>query len=143
MSFLAGETVTAGRLNRVQPLAYQTTASGTLVGPQSGADVPGLSITFDTTADGATYQAVVVLDVDLTGATTGLASARIVVDGTNSSQFAVFAAEVSTDRATVAQTYQGTLGTAGSHTIKVAATPMTGQTINQYSSLMVTVFEVP
>jgi hypothetical protein len=142
MAFAAADDITADRLNRLQPKPYQATATGTVVGPQTGVDMPGLSITFDTETDNAVYQATLVMDVDLTASTTGLASGRILVDGTGSSLFAVFSGQVSTDRGTVAQTYQGTLGTAGSHTIKAAMTAMTGQTINQYSSLLVTIYEV-
>jgi hypothetical protein len=142
MAFDVSDDLTADRLNRLQPKPYQAVATGTVVGPQTAADMPGLSITFDTETDNAVYQAVLVIDVDLTASTTGLASGRIIVDGGGTSQFAVFSGQVSTDRGSVAQTYQGTLGTAGSHTIKAAVTAMTGQTINQYSSLMVTIYEV-
>jgi hypothetical protein len=142
VTILGGQKVPAGRLNKLQPTPYQAVATGTVVGPQTAVDMPGLSITFDTVSDNATYQAVLVMDVDLTASTTGLASGRIMVDGSGATQFAVFSGQVSTDRGTVAQTYQGTLGTAGEHTIKAAVTAMTGQTINQYSSLMLTIYEV-
>jgi hypothetical protein len=142
VSFSAGDRVTAGRLNRLQPRSYQAVATGTMVGPQSGVDVPGLSIPITTETDNAVYTAVLVADVDLTGSTTGLASVRLVVDGANASTFALFAAEVATDRATAAQTYRGTLGAAGDHVIKANATVMSNQQLNQYTSLLVTISEV-
>jgi hypothetical protein len=142
VAILAGETITAARLNRLQPVTYRAVSSGVLNGSVTSADIPGLSLPITTETAGARYTALLVVDVDLTGASTALASARLMVDGTALGEFATFGAEVSTDRGTVAQTYEGSFGSAGAHTVKAIATLAANQSINLYSSLLVTVYEV-
>lgn len=142
MAFQPGQIITANRLNRLQPTPYRVVATSALTGPQTNADIPGAVLNIVTETTGARYTAVLVVDVDLNGSTTALASARLLVDGAFQSEFAVFGAEVSTDRGSVTQTYEGTLGTAGAHTLKVAATLAANQSINLYTSLLITVYEV-
>ncbi|MGW5352198.1 hypothetical protein ACWERV_17015 [Streptomyces sp. NPDC004031] len=143
MGFLAGETVTADRLNRLQPTVYFAIGSGMVVGAQTNADVPSATITLTTQTAGATYTAECVWDVDLTGATTATGTARMMLDGTAQPPLAVFGQEVATDRLTTAQNYSGTLATAGSHTFKLVASPAANQQIQGVnSSIKVTIYEV-
>jgi hypothetical protein len=140
--FDAGDVVSAQRLNRLQPRPYGAVASALVPAGSTAADVPGASVTFDTEVAGAVYQAVAVFDVDPTAATTALVNGRLAVDGVAVSPLALFAAEVGTDRITVTQIYQGTLGAAGSHTLKLIATTNANQTIQTNTSLTFTITEV-
>lgn len=144
MAFLAGEIVTAARLNRLQPATYYAVANSALSGPQTNADVPGCTVTFDTETDNAIYVCHTVFDYRLSGTPTTLGSGNIYVDGVIQSVFAVFRDGGGSlgSTASVAQTYRGTLTTAGSHTLKMVASPVTGQQINIYSSILVTIYEV-
>ncbi|KUO13726.1 hypothetical protein [Streptomyces sp. DSM 15324] len=82
-------------------------------------------------------------DVDLTGATTSTGTARLAADGTPQSPLAVFGQEVATDRLMAVQTYSGTLAAAGSHTLKLVASPVANQTIQGVNcSISVTITEV-
>ncbi len=141
--FLSGEMLVAQRLNRLQPKTYYAIGSGTVVGAASGADVPSATVTFTTETTGATYEAYCVWDIDLTGATTATGTARLAVDGVQQSPLAVYGQEVTTDRLTVAQNYSGSLGAAGSHTLKLVASPAASQTIQGVNcSILVKVTEV-
>ncbi|MEU7962359.1 hypothetical protein AB0D09_02650 [Streptomyces sp. NPDC049097] len=143
MGFLAGENITAGRLNRLQPKQYFAQASGTLGASQTSQDIPGVTVTFNTEQPNAIYTAHLVTDFDWDGGTTSLASSRIKVDGAFPiNLFAVAQMSITTDRATNGQNYRGTLGSAGSHTITAVGTTSANQMINFYSSLLVVVYEV-
>lgn len=143
MSIAAGEIVTAARLNLLQPVTYYAQGSGTLAGAATNGDVPSATVTFDTQNDNAVYAVTGVWDWDLTGATTSTGTARIAVDGVNQSPLCTFAGEVGTDRATVTQSYRGTLAAAGSHTIKLVASPAANQQIQgANSSISIAIYEV-
>lgn len=143
MVFRPGEDVTASRLNRLQPTPYFAVGTGMTAGPATNADVTGASIDLTTEVAGATYTATCSWDVDLTGATTALGLARLSVDGAAQTPLATFAQEVTTDRLTVTQTYQGTLAAAGPHTLKLIASPVANQQIqNTNSAIQVTIYEV-
>lgn len=144
MAFLAGDMFTATRANRLQPKTYRAAATAVLTGPQTNADVPGASVTFTTETANAVYKVDAVIDLRLTGATTALGSGNIAVDGTVQSEFGILrdGGGSSLTSATVSQVYRGTLGAAGSHTIKLVGSPATNQHINIYSSITVTIFEV-
>lgn len=143
MTFLAGDLVTAQRLNRLQPKPYVKVATGTLAGAVTNTDVPGCSITFTTETDGATVKCTWFSDFDLSGATTTIANNRLLLDSvTASDNFAMYAGEVTTDRGTVGNTWDFTIPIAGSHTIKVQASIPANMQMNIYTTLSLTVFEV-
>lgn len=143
MTFLAGENITAGRLNRLQPATYSAGASGTVPASQTNADVAGCSVTFTTAVANAIAHCWWVTDFDLGAPSTTQGTARLLLDGTTaSSKTTWFQAEVATDRATVAQTDQFTIAAAGSHTIKMQATTTAGITVGLLSTLRVVVVEV-
>ncbi|MFJ9662859.1 hypothetical protein ACIRPR_33530 [Streptomyces griseoflavus] len=142
MPLQPGQRITAARINRLQPRTYHAIGSGTVTGAVTNADVTGAAVTFTTETADATYTAVCVWDVDLTGATTATGTARMAADGVAQSPLATFGQEVGTDRLTVTQTYSGTLGAAGSHTLKLLASPAANQSIQGVnSSILVTVME--
>jgi len=143
MAFLAGERITAARLNRLQSTTYSATGTGTLTGPVSNADVTDATITLTTETDGATFAAWCVWDVDLSSATTGLGFARLNVDGSLLNPLSTYALDAATDRLTVPQNYEGTLATAGTHTLKLVATLVAGQQIlGVNTSILVKITEV-
>ncbi|MGW0869955.1 hypothetical protein ACWD3Z_05615 [Streptomyces sp. NPDC002740] len=120
MGFLAGEMFTAGRVNRLQPVDYEAAATGPLaVANATYADIPGASITVVTAAAGATYRALGVFDCSVTTAnSTILMVGRHMVDGVVDAGIAVYAMDT-LDRATIVMCWKGTLGAAGSHTLKL------------------------
>lgn len=144
MPILSGQIVTAAQLTRLQPKTYRAVASTALAGPATSADVPGASITLTTETADAIYVAHAVFDYRLTGTPTTLGSGNVAVDGLIGTEYAIFrdGGGSSGTSATVAQTYRGTLATAGSHTLKLVGSPVTGQQINVYSTLTVTIYEV-
>ncbi len=143
MAFQPGDDTEAARLNRLQIKPYYAVGTAALAGAATNADVPGATVTFTTEMANAVYLAFCVWDVDLTGATTATGTARLAVDGTPVSPLATYGQEVTTDRLTVAQNYSGTLGSAGSHTLKLVASPAASQTIQgTNSSILVIVVEV-
>lgn len=141
MPFASGQRLTAARLNRVQPATYIGVQSAQLTLSATMTDVPGCSITLATLTDGAVYVAQAVFDFDLTAATTSTQTGRLLVDGAAQTQVARFGAEVSTDTATVAQQWRGTLATAGTHTLKIQGSG-TSAVLFAHSTLLVTIYEV-
>lgn len=143
MSFLAGDLLTAQRVNRLQNKTYFDEATGILPASSTNVDIPGLSITFTTETDGAKVNCIWSADFNLTGATTSLANTRLLLDGvTPSSNFATFQAGVATDRGTTGQTCEFTIATAGSHTIKMQGTTPANMTVDLYTALTLIVSEV-
>lgn len=147
MGFLAGETITAGRLNRIQPTTYEEACTSALtVTTATYADITGASITLTTTADNAIYIAEAVFDCNVTGtSTTSLMVARLLVDGVVDSGIAVYAMDT-LDRSTIAMRWRGFLVAAGSHTLKIqgANTGAAGTGVFQQddTKLQVTIYEV-
>ena len=143
MTIRAGQSVTAGMLNRLRPTTYSAVGTGNVVGAASNADVPGAAITLTTATAGAAYTVTCVWDVTLTGATTSLLTVRLSVDGTNVTPLGTFAASASGNRSTIPQQYAGVLPSAGSHTFKLVASPAASQTVQgTNTSLIVTIYEV-
>lgn len=142
MGFLAGENITAGRLNRLQPKTDLAIQSGPLNGPSTNALVPGCTISITTEAPNAEYLVTWHADFDLTSATTGTQLARARVNGAVVTTLADFAGEVSTDRGTTGNQAKGTLPAAGTHTFELVATLGSGASLNSASTISVIVTEV-
>ncbi|GGZ28064.1 hypothetical protein [Streptomyces nitrosporeus] len=143
MPIYAGQVVTAGQLTRLQPRTYKAVATGTLSGAVTAADVPGCSITLTTQAAGAIITAAAVFDFDPASALSGLSSGRLVIDGAGVGEYAVYqSAGASADRQSTPQSYRETIAAAGTHTIKLQATLVSGMALNLYTTLLVTVYEV-
>lgn len=148
MAFLAGERITAERLNRLQPKTYSAPATGSLTRVDSTwADIPGCTVTLTTEAANARYDVIGIFDCSV-GATssTVLMDGRLVVDGVaDASVFAIHAMDT-LDRDTVAQAFDGTLATPGIHTLKLQGTlsgPLaTGGTFQVFSKIKVVITEV-
>lgn len=143
MPIPAGGIVTAGQLSRMQPVPYKAVAASALVGPQSNADIPGASITLTTQAPNAIVVAEAVFDFDPSSSISSLANGRLVIDGSGVGEFAVYQSIGATqDRQGTPQNYRETLAAAGSHTLKLITTLPTNMTMNVYTTLIVTVYEV-
>lgn len=142
MAFLAGENITAGRLNRLQPKQYFAAQTGVLSGAVTNTLVPGCTITLTTEAANAEYTVTWFIDFDLTGVTTGTQLGRPRVDGGVLTGFADFAGEVATDRGTPGNQATGTLAAAGSHTFDLVATLGAGASVNTASTILVVITEV-
>lgn len=140
--FAAGETVRAGKLNRLQPVCFRAVGSGTVAGGSTEAAITGCSITFSTQAANAIALINGHFSVDLGGATTGLMQGRCFVDGAIISTMARFSGEVATEECTVSQNWRQTLTTVGSHTIDLRATTGTNVTLTgAYCTIDVTIYE--
>jgi hypothetical protein len=144
VAILAGEIVAAGRLNRMQPVPYYAEQSSQLAVPTSVTDVPGLSITFTTSAANAKYHATGFLDWDNVDANTSSGLGFCSVDGVAQTKQIRYAGAVATDKGTPGQQWFGTLASAGSHTIKLrASADVAGDlTVFSHSTLTVVIYEV-
>lgn len=144
MPLLAGQIFTADTATNLKTKKYNAVGTGgPLVGPQSNADVTGCTITLTTLTDGASYTAWIVIDHDKTTANSSVNFGRLNVDGVNATPTTGSAQDAVTDRTVAGQNYQGTLATAGSHTLKVVASPPTGnQVLNTNTTLIVHIDEV-
>lgn len=146
---LAGQTLTAGTVDRIQPKWYEGIATSALaVSTSTYADIVGASVTFSTVAANARFKAEAVFDASVTTAnTTNLMVGRLVVDGTpDTGGLAVHAMDTQ-DRDTIVQQWTGTLASAGSHTIKLqgAVTPGSGGAgsfLQSDTKVIVTIMEV-
>jgi hypothetical protein len=143
MALDAGAVVTADELRRLQPTTYQAIATADLAGSVTTTDVTGATVTLTTETDDAVFVATGVFDFDLTGAVTTTGQGFLAVDGTRETAEALLGAEVSTDRGTTTQMWRGTLGTAGSHTLKLQGTLPANMEINAtHTTLTITIYEV-
>lgn len=119
--FASGETVTAAKLNRVQPTTYDAACSSSLTLSTTETDVTGATITLTTVAANAIYIARGVFDFDVaTLSAANYCQGRLAVDGVTSTR------EANMDMFTVkrgqgVQQWRGTLAAAGSHTLKLRA----------------------
>jgi hypothetical protein len=146
--FLAGEFLTADRLNRLQPVDYEAPATAALsVATATYADIPGCSVTLNTTTPNAAFKAWGVFDCSVTTTNaTALIVGRLLVDGVNQNGIAVYAMDTA-DRATIGMVWTGTLGAAGSHTLKLqggltAAVASGGSILQSDTKLLVTITEI-
>ncbi len=141
MAFLAGENVTAGRLNLLQPATYTAKASAAQVGATSNTDVPGTLINFNTTNPNAAYTIHYFGDFDLSGATTLVGLCRPKIDGVIVGTYACYQAGVATDRSTPGNFYLGTLPSAGAHSVVLVSTLPANMQLNIVTQLLLTVYE--
>lgn len=143
MPILAGQRVTGGQLNRIQPKKDFVVGSGTMSGPQTNADVTGATITLTTETAGARYAVWCVWDINNSGAPGGSANGRMALDGTPQTPLATFHDADAVGRGTSPQNYSGTLATVGAHTFKLVASPSSGQQVQGVNcSMIVEITEV-
>lgn len=145
MPILAGQTVTAGQLMRLQPVTYDAVGTTSQAGPATNADVTGATITLTTSQPNAVAVVTTTFDFDFTAATTTVGSGRLVVDGVGQNRYAVFGQGPGdgSDRSTVSQSYRATLAAAGSHVLKLTFSAPSGMTLQGvYTSLVATIYEV-
>lgn len=121
MGFLAGEKVTAGRLNMLQPVPYSETGTTNLVVTTTETAIDGCSITLTTQTDGALYVARAVISHDSTGTTAANVDTRCFLDGSALSGSARWSGTAATDFGEASMLWHGSVGTAGDHTFELMA----------------------
>lgn len=130
VQWAAGERITASKLSTTRLTAACDLA---LLVTTVATDVSGMTITFTTTRDDVTVDALAFLDAVTVGAdpVTGTLVGELLVD--SAAQPAQILWNAGTDatpndgnRATVGQSWTVTLASAGSHTIKVRASRVAG-----------------
>jgi len=146
MPILSGQIVTADDLNHLKPATYHASASVSLVGVVTDADIVGATITFDTDTDNAVYVATGDFDADWDGAATGLFQGKLAVDGGIQTELVLIsqAAGAAGDRIPGSHTWRGTLATAGTHTLKLIGTvPDVDQAFESvHTALTLVIYEV-
>ncbi|MFE0270804.1 hypothetical protein ACFWZY_01490 [Streptomyces sp. NPDC058992] len=143
MPFLAGQVVTAGQMDRIQPRPYSAAGSGTVAAGSTNADVTGATITLTTQTANAVFKAVCVWDFNTTGVPGGSSTARLALDGVGQSPLATWRGDAANERGTVSQAYHGTVASAGSHTFKlIASTATNTEVLGANCSIVVEITEV-
>lgn len=139
---LAGEIVTAARLNRLRPTRETAVCSSDLTGAVTDTDVPGATITLTTATNGAEFEAVAFIDFNPTSTSIGIG--KLVVDSViQSGEAHLQSPSASSTRGTTGMVWSGSLATAGSHTLKLTATlPASFQIRQTHTKLYVAVYEV-
>ncbi|WP_411118980.1 hypothetical protein [Streptomyces sp. 058-1L] len=120
MPVWAGQIITAGQLNRMQPSTHLATADTNLVrnNTTAAADIPGATVTVVTTVANAVYTVTGTFDVQIGATGAGNMVGYLHVDGSADAGVAAKRMDQVT-RDTIAQLWRGTLATAGSHTFKL------------------------
>lgn len=147
MPFSSFETITAAKLNRIQPTTYEGISTSTLSTSTTVADVVGATVTLSTAAANAIYVVNATFDcfVSTVSGTTTI-QCRLDVDGVNPGREGVFCGTATGERATIHQQWRGTLASAGSHTLKLrglkSAAVGTYQIISGSTIIGIEIYEV-
>lgn len=129
--FTGLQIVTADELNRLRAVPYSEMASSALtVTTTADTDIPGCSISVTTGANNALYFVTAIFDCEVTVIhATNLMVGKLYVDGAAGLGSSTYRMNT-TSRASVAETWQGTLPAAGVHVLKLTgglnATPGSG-----------------
>jgi hypothetical protein len=145
MPFLAGDIITAQKLNWLSPTIQGAQASGVVPASSTNVDVPGTTLNPTTTNAGALikvfwYAAFYTASGSAAG--TG-ATCRVLIDGVAPTALAMGAP----DAAGAVGQQQGaasavtTLSAAGAHTIKLNATTPAGRSVQIYTGLDIEIIE--
>jgi hypothetical protein len=144
MGFLAGERVTAARLNRLQPVPYSATGTTTQTVTTTETLIDGCTITLTTETDGAFYAARAVVTHDSTGTSTTNIDTRCFLDGSALSGSARWSGTVASDFGEASMLWQGPVGAAGSHTFDLrtkGGSGVTTQILGVFTKIEVTIYE--
>jgi len=147
MPFAAGEIITAGRLNRLQPVTYEASATADLTLSTTETDIVGATVTLTTQTAGAVFVVEGTFDFSAaTGAAGVIMVGRLSVDGSTDIEEAHADGSTTGARVTANQEWRGTLATAGDHTLKLRALKsaaggtMSARTI--HTKVLITIYEV-
>lgn len=139
MPFASGETITAARLNRIQPTTYDAACTPALTLTNSEVDVGAATITLTTVAANAIYICTAVFDFNVTTAAAAqFCVGRLSIDGVISTREALHDMQT-IGRGTVHQQWRGTLAAAGSHTLKLRALKTTAGGVAEASATHTTI----
>lgn len=144
MPFLAGERVTAGRLNMLQPVPYSETGTSTQTVTTTETLIDGCSITLTTLTDGALYVARAVVTHDSIGTSTANIDTRCFLDGSALSGSARWSSTTATDFGEASMLWHGPVGAAGSHTWDLrtkGGTGVTAQVLGVFTKIEVLIYE--
>jgi hypothetical protein len=145
MSYAAGDLLTAGRTNRLQPRTYDATGTSNLALTTTETDIAGATITLTTETAGAIYVVRADFSFDITSATTAFASGVCQLDGVSLSGQARWSGEVTTDFGPASHGWRGVISSAGSHTFKLRGSISSGTGITvlaAFTKIFVTIAEV-
>lgn len=146
MAILAGEIVTAARLNRMQPVTYVATATADLTGAgAASAAITGATKTFTTTTANAVAHVTAFFDFDHSASVSTVATGELFLGGVKQTSECVYQQGTASanDRMTPGQTWLITLGAAGSYTLDLRATVPTNITVHQTNTrLVIVIYEV-
>lgn len=144
MSFAPGQFLTAQRLNRLQPKIDQAICSAAVTGTTSSADITGTNIAFDTETDGAQLRAMWSVDARNTagGGGTQIAVHAYLDTSITSDVFALYQGSAASERGSAVASWDTTVTTAGSHSIKLRVTQSTNNQVNVYTQLSIMVLEI-
>jgi hypothetical protein len=144
MAFAPGQFITAQRLNRLQPKIDQAICSAAVTGTATNTDITGTNIAFDTETDGAQLRASWTVDARNTagGGGTQIAVHAYLDTSILSDDFALFQGSAASERGGVSASWDTTVTTAGSHSIKLRVTQSTNNQVNVYTQLSIMVLEI-
>lgn len=146
MPFLAGDIITAQKLNWLSPTILGATASGTVAASSTNVDVPGTTLNPTTVNAGALLK-VFWFAAFYTAAGSVInvgASCRVLIDGVAAVPLALGAPDANG----VAGQQQGaasvvtTLAAAGAHTIKLNATTPAGRVVQVATGIDIEILEL-
>lgn len=142
MPILAGERVTAARLNRLKATTYYAQSSGSLAGSATDTDVPGCTVTLTTETDAAVCVIWATCGFTWT-ANTGIATCEVWQDSTPLTGKMFVDPDNTTGRSTNGQAWRVAPGPAGSYTFKVVGESIpTNMSIDQtHTTITVAVYE--
>lgn len=136
----AGDTIIAPG---AFPDVFAAACSGSVALTTTEADITGATVTFSTVKANAKYMVIASFYMSAVVGNSAVASGKLNVDGANQSGSANFTGVSTNERASVAQSWSGTLASPGSHTLKLRGvlSAGTGVTVNStHTTITVFVF---
>jgi hypothetical protein len=141
MPFLAGDIITAQKLNWLSPTIMGAQCSGTLAGSITNTDVPGCTLTPTTVNAGALLKVTWFAAFYAGVASATNCTVRVLVDGVGSTMLALASADTSTSKQQGGGSWVTTLAASGAHTIKLQATLPVSQTLQTLTSIDIEIIE--
>lgn len=141
MPFLAGDIITAQKLNFLSPIIQGAQASALVSPGATNTDVPGCTLTPTTVNANALIR--VFWYAVFYGVTTAgtLSTARVLIDGVAPTTFALAGPSAAVDKQQGAASWVTTLTATGVHTIKLQVSTAAGTTMQVYSGLDLEIVE--
>lgn len=147
MPFLAGDIITAQRLNRSQPKRDYVKCTSIIPVSSTNTDIPGATLTFTVETAGAECLVFWTTDFENQGAgpaSGATSNSRVILDSgaAQADASTIFGSNTTGGRASVAQNGQFEGLSVGSHTIKIVGNTVAGTRTNFQTTLTYLLFEV-